>query len=472
MPTSTAAGPRRARAGGLDGRRLRRDRAPPHQRQPAVGQQHPDHQRRDARHRRHRDRVRPAGRRRERRLGVAAAPPRPTRSTALVTRRRRGGRGPPSPPRTRPTWSAATARRRLGRRAGRDRHPRLRRLRPGARRGLRPRAAGRPDPLRLRRPRGDHDVPRLLDRPAAAPRAADRPLRLHRQDRRPDRAAPGSAAPPATSSTSTRSPSRPTLDAAARLGARGRVDLPAGRYDTILPPTAVADLMIDAYWSAGARDAHDGQSVFSRRGGGTRIGERARPARGRPCSPTRRTRAWSARPFAVVTSSGNDELGLRQRPAAGPHRLDRATAGSPPCSRPGETAALTGQPVTPAIDNLVLEVDGATRHRRRPRRRHRARAAADLPVVHPRGRPADAAAHRADPRRRLPRRGRRDHRRGQQLPLQREPGRPAAPLHARLGDRSRRSAASGATTTSPAPRCPPCASPTSTCRASPRRSNG
>ena len=62
-------------------------------------------------------------------------------------------------------------------------------------------------------------------------------------------------------------------------GAR-RVDLPAGRYDTILPPTAVADLMIDAYWYAGARDAHEGQSVYSRRGGGTRIGERiVRPGR-------------------------------------------------------------------------------------------------------------------------------------------------------------------------------------------------
>ncbi|MBJ7529657.1 MAG: TldD/PmbA family protein, partial [Nocardioides sp.] len=42
-------------------------------------------------------------------------------------------------------------------------------------------------------------------------------------------------------------------------GAR-RVDLPAGRYDTILPPGSVADLMIDAYWSAGARVAHEGQS--------------------------------------------------------------------------------------------------------------------------------------------------------------------------------------------------------------------
>ena len=53
----------------------------------------------------------------------------------------------------------------------------------------------------------------------------------------------------------------PTL--ATRLGwGERRVDLPAGRYDTVLPPTAVADLMIYAYWAAGARDAHDGQTVF------------------------------------------------------------------------------------------------------------------------------------------------------------------------------------------------------------------
>ena len=166
---------------------------------------------------------------------------------------------------------------------------------------------------------------------------------------------------------------------------------------------------------------------------------RARSVRpgGRRSPPTRRTPGWSARRHVVVGV-------VRQRPQSvfdnglplGPHRLDRPTAGSPRCCQTRQTAALTGQPVTPAIDNLVLEVDGATGGDRRPGRRHRARAAADLPVVHPRGRPADPAAHRADPRRRLPRRERRDHRRGQQLPLQREPGRPAAALHPRLGDRA------------------------------------
>src|SRR5947208_3260922 len=56
--------------------------------------------------------------------------------------------------------------------------------------------------------------------------------------------------------------------------ARRRVELPAGRYETVLPPAAVADLLIYLYWSAGAKDALDGRTVFSKPGGGTRVGER------------------------------------------------------------------------------------------------------------------------------------------------------------------------------------------------------
>jgi predicted Zn-dependent protease len=53
-----------------------------------------------------------------------------------------------------------------------------------------------------------------------------------------------------------------------------RVDLPAGRYEVLLPPTAVADLMINFYWEAGARGAAEGRTVFAAPGGGTRVGER------------------------------------------------------------------------------------------------------------------------------------------------------------------------------------------------------
>lgn len=60
-----------------------------------------------------------------------------------------------------------------------------------------------------------------------------------------------------------------------RLGwAQREIALPAGRYDTVLPPTAVADLMIYHAWSAGARPAFEGRSAFSSPGGGTKLGER------------------------------------------------------------------------------------------------------------------------------------------------------------------------------------------------------
>jgi predicted Zn-dependent protease len=144
-----------------------------------------------------------------------------------------------------------------------------------------------------------------------------------------------------------------------RLGwAARRVDLPAGRYDTILPPTAVADLMIYAYWSAGARDAHDGQSVYSRRGGGTRIGEAiARPEVILYSDPA--YAGLECTPYAVVEASGNDDSvfdnGL---PLTRTDWIDRGRLAALRQTR--ETADLTGQRVTPAIDNLVLEVEGAT----------------------------------------------------------------------------------------------------------------
>jgi predicted Zn-dependent protease len=60
-----------------------------------------------------------------------------------------------------------------------------------------------------------------------------------------------------------------------RLGwASQKVDLPAGRYETLLPPAAVADLMIYAYWTANARDAEEGRNVFAAGEGATKIGQR------------------------------------------------------------------------------------------------------------------------------------------------------------------------------------------------------
>ncbi|TVS85527.1 TldD/PmbA family protein [Mycobacterium helveticum] len=60
-----------------------------------------------------------------------------------------------------------------------------------------------------------------------------------------------------------------------RLGwAQRRVELPAGRYETIMPPSTVADMTIYLAWSMSGRGAQEGRTAFSAPGGGTRVGER------------------------------------------------------------------------------------------------------------------------------------------------------------------------------------------------------
>jgi predicted Zn-dependent protease len=60
-----------------------------------------------------------------------------------------------------------------------------------------------------------------------------------------------------------------------RLGwAKRSVELPAGRYETIMPPSTVADMMIYMAWSMVGRGAQEGRTAFSAPGGGTRVGER------------------------------------------------------------------------------------------------------------------------------------------------------------------------------------------------------
>jgi len=137
--------------------------------------------------------------------------------------------------------------------------------------------------------------------------------------------------------------------------AERRVDLPAGRYDTILPPIAMADLMIDAYWSAGARTAHEGQSVYSRPGGGTRIGEQIGRAGvhllSDPDFP-----GLECQPFVTATESSNEssvfDNGL---PLARTEWIADGFLGALVQTR--HSATMTGQPATPGVDNLVLTVD-------------------------------------------------------------------------------------------------------------------
>jgi len=146
-------------------------------------------------------------------------------------------------------------------------------------------------------------------------------------------------------------------DVARRLEwSKRRVDLDAGRYPTILPPSSVADLMIYLYWSMGALDAHEGRSVFSRPGGGTRVGDALTTVpltlRSDPAMPEQ-----ECGPFVTAGASSREssvfDNGLPLQPTEwvrdGALRALLQTRRS---------AAVTGLPVTPLIDNLELVAAG------------------------------------------------------------------------------------------------------------------
>ncbi|MET9960890.1 metallopeptidase TldD-related protein [Streptomyces sp. NPDC006326] len=149
------------------------------------------------------------------------------------------------------------------------------------------------------------------------------------------------------------------LDAelAVRLGwAERRFDLPAGRYETLLPPTAVADLLIYQMWSSTARDAVEGRTVFSKPGGGTRIGEKLSELpltlRSDPNAPGLETA-----PFVIAHSSGDDasvfDNGL---PVPATDWVREGELARLLTTR--HTAGLTGLPLSPGFGNLILDGGG------------------------------------------------------------------------------------------------------------------
>jgi predicted Zn-dependent protease len=144
-----------------------------------------------------------------------------------------------------------------------------------------------------------------------------------------------------------------------RLGwATRTVSVDAGRHPTILPPDAVADLMTYLFWQLDGRDAFEGQTVFSKPGGGTRTGETlsSQPVNLRSDPALAGLETF---PFAVARSSGGSSsvfdngLKLAATDWIRGGKLEHLMT-----SR--HTAELIGAPAaTPAIDNYVLSVDGA-----------------------------------------------------------------------------------------------------------------
>jgi len=139
--------------------------------------------------------------------------------------------------------------------------------------------------------------------------------------------------------------------------ARRQIPMEPGRYEVILPESAVADLMVALAQASEGQDAEDGRSVFSAPGGRTRVGDvlsalpfelRSDPVEpGIECSPVL---------FAEASSSDvsvfDNGFELQATPWIRGGRLEQLRYHRAGAARSGTRAA-------PPIDNLILELPGA-----------------------------------------------------------------------------------------------------------------
>jgi predicted Zn-dependent protease len=133
---------------------------------------------------------------------------------------------------------------------------------------------------------------------------------------------------------------------------RRRVELPAGRYETILPPSAVADLMIYMSWEMEGRAAHEGRSPFAAPGGGTRLGERLT---GLPLTLSSDPFAAGLRtaPFLATAASSDAVSVFDNGTAIG--RVDWLRSGTVNAlAYPRAAAEELGGQFTPPPENLLL----------------------------------------------------------------------------------------------------------------------
>ena len=135
-----------------------------------------------------------------------------------------------------------------------------------------------------------------------------------------------------------------------------KIDLPAGRYDTVLPSGSVADLYVYMMWVSGARDAFEGQSVFSKKGSGTRVGEKLSNVALQLFSDSSHPQLSGA-PF-VSASASSPFTSVFDNGQKLP-RVDWFSDGVlQALVQTRASAKLTSLPYTPIGDNLIMNVEG------------------------------------------------------------------------------------------------------------------
>ncbi len=137
-----------------------------------------------------------------------------------------------------------------------------------------------------------------------------------------------------------------------------QIALEAGRYEVIMPPSAVADMMaMFAFDALGGQDAEDGRSVFSKEGGGTRVGDMIATLpftlSSDPAEP-----GLECRPFVATAASSSDmsvfDNGLA---ISATDWLRDGVLARLRYHRAG--AARSGVEMGPHVDNLVLRCGAA-----------------------------------------------------------------------------------------------------------------
>jgi predicted Zn-dependent protease len=136
-----------------------------------------------------------------------------------------------------------------------------------------------------------------------------------------------------------------------------KIELPAGRYEVIMPPEATADLVIELLGAMSGRDGEDGGTVFSGAKGETRVGERLTEL-AFDLSSDPATSGIACDPFLVATGSSSDvsvfDNGVHLNNTKW---IDGGVLSRLRYHRAG--AKRSGKPFSPPIGNLSLSLPGS-----------------------------------------------------------------------------------------------------------------
>lgn len=137
-----------------------------------------------------------------------------------------------------------------------------------------------------------------------------------------------------------------------KLGwAERTVELPAGRYETLMPPSTVADMMIYLNWTMDGRGAQEGRTALSAPGG-TRVGEKLTDL-GLTLYSDPLAEALACQPFVAVPSSSERVSIFDNGMDIG--RVDWIRDGViNALAYPRAVAAEYGTPVAVPADNLLM----------------------------------------------------------------------------------------------------------------------